>query len=181
MRLSYFSDQGGAAALEFGLIVGMLVLPMMSVVDIGIYTYDKIQLENAAQVAAQSVWTSCDASKQPVTRNCSLTYATVNGAAQGATSLGNGVSVTALNEVYYCVDGSGVLQSMSAGAGSITSAGVQAATAQSSCGSGSWVSTAPADYITVQVTYTYRPVFGSVSVGQLLGSSITKTTTMRMG
>ncbi|OAE99058.1 hypothetical protein AYJ54_33920 [Bradyrhizobium centrolobii] len=46
-------DTDGAAAIEFGFMVPLLSLMVVSVTDIGLAVYRKMQVENAAQAGAQ--------------------------------------------------------------------------------------------------------------------------------
>jgi Flp pilus assembly protein TadG len=46
-------DQSGAAAVELALLAPVLTLMMVSVIDIGLGVYRKMQVEDAAQVGAQ--------------------------------------------------------------------------------------------------------------------------------
>ncbi len=46
-------DTGAAAAVEFGIIVPLLTLMVISVADIGLAVYRKMQVEDAAQAGAQ--------------------------------------------------------------------------------------------------------------------------------
>jgi Flp pilus assembly protein TadG len=46
-------DKGGVAAIEFGLMVPLLSLMVVSVTDIGLAVFRKMQVENAAQAGAQ--------------------------------------------------------------------------------------------------------------------------------
>jgi len=46
-------DQSGVAAVELGLLAPVLTLMMVSVIDIGLGIYRKMQVEDAAQVGAQ--------------------------------------------------------------------------------------------------------------------------------
>jgi Flp pilus assembly protein TadG len=46
-------DTRGAAAIEFGIMVPLLTLAVVSVIDIGLAVYRKMQVENAAQAGAQ--------------------------------------------------------------------------------------------------------------------------------
>jgi Flp pilus assembly protein TadG len=46
-------DTGGAAAIEFGLMIPIFSLMVVSVTDIGLAVYRKMQVENAAQAGAQ--------------------------------------------------------------------------------------------------------------------------------
>lgn len=46
-------DKRGVAAIEFGLMIPLLSLMVVSVTDIGLAVYRKMQVENAAQAGAQ--------------------------------------------------------------------------------------------------------------------------------
>jgi len=46
-------DQSGVAAVELGLLAPVLTLMMVSVIDIGLGVYRKMQVEDAAQVGTQ--------------------------------------------------------------------------------------------------------------------------------
>jgi Flp pilus assembly pilin Flp len=46
-------DTRGAAAIEFGIMIPLLSLMVVSVMDIGLAVYRKMQVENAAQAGAQ--------------------------------------------------------------------------------------------------------------------------------
>jgi Flp pilus assembly protein TadG len=46
-------DKRGAAAVEFGFMIPLLSLMVVSVTDIGLSVYRKMQVENAAQAGAQ--------------------------------------------------------------------------------------------------------------------------------
>lgn len=179
MGPNFLRQTGGAAAVEFALMLGLLTVPMLSVVDVGVYTYDKIQLENAAQVASQAAWSACSASSMlPVTNTskCSGAQTVMTNAAQ-TTSLGNAVTLSTVTEGYYCVNSAGVL-TLIGNTGTFGSP----PTVQVSCGAGTWLNgTAPGDYITVTASFTYTPIFGGISVASLLTPTITKISTMRMG
>jgi len=56
----YGGDRCGAAAAEFALLLSLLVIPTLNVADLAIYAWDRMQLENAAQMAAQAAWETCD-------------------------------------------------------------------------------------------------------------------------
>ncbi|MCK1421167.1 pilus assembly protein [Bradyrhizobium sp. 180] len=47
------SDKRGVAAAEFGILIPVLSLMVVSVTDIGLALYRKMQVENAAQAGAQ--------------------------------------------------------------------------------------------------------------------------------
>jgi Flp pilus assembly protein TadG len=46
-------DTGGVAAIEFGIMIPLFSLMVVSVTDIGLAVYRKMQVENAAQAGAQ--------------------------------------------------------------------------------------------------------------------------------
>ena len=50
----------GAAAAEFAMVVLFLILPLINIVDFGVYAYSRMQVENAAQMGAQTIWSSCN-------------------------------------------------------------------------------------------------------------------------
>lgn len=171
---TYLAKNHGNAAVEFALTLGLLTIPMLSVVDIGMYTYDRMQLCNAAQVAAQSVWATCSSSSYwPVTQYCTSWQTGVTNAAQ-TTSLGTNVAVSAITDGYYCVNSAGTL-TPATGTTVGTFASPLTATAPTSCGTGTWETTgAPAEFVKVTVTYTYTPAFRGISAASLLNPSLTE-------
>lgn len=176
--LRFLGASQGAAATEFAIILSLLTIPMMSVVDLGIYVYQSMQLQNAGQMAAQAAWSACTSGMTPITSSskCSGAQTIMTSAAQ-TTSLGSAVTITSTTEGFYCVNSTGGLSLI----GSTGTFGSPPAT-QSSCGTGTWLNgTTPSDYIAVTVSYTYTPLFGGISVASLLTTPITKTTWMRMG
>jgi Flp pilus assembly protein TadG len=50
------ADQRGVAAVEFGIFVPLLFLALANVVDVTIYLYQRMQVQNATEVAAQAAW-----------------------------------------------------------------------------------------------------------------------------
>ncbi|MGA0604114.1 TadE/TadG family type IV pilus assembly protein [Caulobacter sp. KR2-114] len=168
----FLADRGGAAAAELALILGLLTIPLMSVVDLGVYAFERMQVQNAAQMAAQSLWSTCSTTAYwPVTKFCSTGQSNATLGAQQS-SLGTDVTVSSIVDGYYCMDTTGTPQA-------IGSTGTYSTpltlTKPTSCGSGTWSSTAPAEYVTVTVAYTYKPAFGSVSVGSILNSAMSES------
>ena len=51
--LGIVRDRGGVAAIEFGIMIPLFSLMTVSVTDIGLAVYRKMQVENAAQAGAQ--------------------------------------------------------------------------------------------------------------------------------
>lgn len=150
----YINDSSGAAAVETALTLGLLLIPMMGLFDIGLYAFDRMQVENAAQMAVQSAFNACSQGvAAPLLTNCTNLSGAVTSGAQ-STSLGANVSVTSTTEGDYCVGG----------AGALTTTG---------CGT-------TAHYLRVDVSYTYTPLFSAVSVANVLGTSIVRSHYMRM-
>ena len=56
------SDRSGASALEFSMFAGLLIFGLLNTVDISVYIYKRMQLENATEMAAQA---ACKAGTRP--------------------------------------------------------------------------------------------------------------------
>lgn len=168
----YRADQCGAAAVEFTLIVTLMTIPILNVVDFAMYFWDRMQLDNAAQVAAQAAWATCNTSAMlPATTKCTNLNTAVTAAAQ-STSLGTNVTVTATQEGYYCTTT----------AGSLVNVATPPTAPPANCsGSGGLSSDKPGDYVLITTRYTYTPVFAGVSVVSHLPSPINRTAWMRLG
>src|SRR3974390_3195046 len=84
------SDRRGLAAIEFSLFVGLLAFSLLNTADVSIYIYQRMELENAAQMGAQAARWFCNnppPPQLPATTNCpGLTTAITN--AIQSTSLG---------------------------------------------------------------------------------------------
>lgn len=156
--------------MEFALTASMVSVAMISTVDIGRYYYARSQVENATQMGAQSAWQACDVSKLPATINCPGFTDAVN-AGIWSTSLGTGVNLQAgsPSEGYYCVNTSGDLQYVS-----------DVASKPTDCSSVGSASDQPADYIKIQTSFSYTPIFTRFIIGNVFPSYITATSLMRM-
>jgi Flp pilus assembly protein TadG len=177
----------GTAAIEFGVTGLMLVIGLLNAVDVGFYVYKRMEVENSAEAGAQAAWKTCGDAKLkgyktlPATQNCTVANGAdtdLNSAIDSAiqsTSLGTYVSRYSgyPTEGYYCVNASSVLQLV----GPVTSA------PPANCSAAGDPAVAPGDYLQVQVTYPYQPLFSGLSVMSALGiSSITPNPTwMRLG
>lgn len=175
-RMRLLRDRSGAAGVEFALWLAVLLIPMLNVIDIGVYIHRRMQVEEAAQVAAQMIWETCDTqAKLPATdaTRCPLLTSPTNriAAAAQSTSLGAVVQLGAVTEGYFCVDGSGVLQQVAA---------PPAARPADCTSAGGLATTAPADYVAVTVSYPYAPLFQGVSLGGMMTTPIVRTSTMRL-
>jgi Flp pilus assembly protein TadG len=166
-----WADRRGVAAIEFGIFALMLSLGLANVADVSIYIYQRMQVENATQSAAQAAWKTCDATQLPATTSCAgLTTAVQN--AVKSSSLGTDVTLVSgsPSEGYYCVNASNVLQrvsDVSAKPADCTAAGTPALQ--------------PGDYIQVQTTYTYTPLFPGLSVASGFATPIVRSALMRLG
>jgi Flp pilus assembly protein TadG len=166
-----WADQGGVAAIEFGLFSIFLSLALVNVADVSIYIYHRMQVENATQVAAQAAWKACDLPQLPATVNCpGLTTAVQN--AVKSTSLGTSVALVAgsPSEGYYCVNSSNALQYVSA-----------VSSKPADCTAAGMPSLQPGDYIQVQTTFPYAPLFPGLSVTGTFATPINRTAMMRLG
>ena len=146
------------------MVLSLLAIPILNVVDIGIYVYGRMELDNAAQAAVQRVWSLCAATgKVPATTNCSGVSGAMTAAAQN-TPLGSSVTITSTSEQYCCPGATLSCQ------GSVTT------TTPTTCTSGE----APGDYIFATASYAYSPLFAGVSVASLLTTPIVRTASMRL-
>jgi Flp pilus assembly protein TadG len=166
-----WADQRGVAAIEFGLFAIFLSLGLANVADVSIYIYQRMQAENATQVAAQAAWKACDLSHLPATTNCPGLATAVQNAIQ-STSLGTRVSLISgsPSEGYYCVNSANALQYVS-----------NVSSKPADCTAAGMPSLQPGDYIQVQTTFAYAPLFPGLSVASTFATPINKTAIMRLG
>ena len=164
------SDRKGTAAIEFAIFVGFLSIALLNVVDLARFLYQRMQVENAAEMGVMAAFEACDLNHLPATTNCPGLDTAVTTAIR-STSLGTGVSLQSgsPSEGWYCVNSSDALQYVS----SVSSK-------PADCSAAGEPSLQPGDYIKVQVTYTFTPLFTGVSVGGLLPTTIAKTTLLRL-
>jgi len=178
-RLGFVRDNRGTAAIEFAAVAMLLVVILGNVVDFGVYEYRTMQVEDAAQIGAQTAWKTCNTTNLlPATQNCT----TSNGAAANlnaaittaiqSTSLGSRATLATgyPAEGYYCVNTSGALQSV----GSLSSK-------PTDCSAAGNASASPGDYVQIAVTTAYSSLFPGFSViGLRDASSISATSWMRL-
>jgi Flp pilus assembly protein TadG len=173
---SYRRDQHGAAAAEFALILILLVVPFLSVLDIGLYSYERMELENATHSAAQAAWAFCSSPTQwPATANSYAKCPGMSGAvatAAHSTGLGAKVSVSSIQEGYYCINTS---------TSALAAVGTFPGTKPSDCSSVGSSKDSPGDYVQVNTSVAYTPVFDGISIGSLFTSPITSTAWIRLG
>jgi hypothetical protein len=153
----------------------MLLAIMANATDFGIYVYAAMEVNTAAQAAAQAIYVTCGATGDvPATTgtNCP-TYSTAETTAAHRTSLGTRVTVSSTTENYYCVNSSGTLQALT---------GTFPNNSASSCTSVWSTNTAtPGDYVLVSVSYAYTPLYSGISLTSLLPRPIRRTIYMRVG
>lgn len=180
MNLAYLRDRRGAAALEFALWLGLLTVPVLNAIDLGFYAFESMQVHEAAQSAAQSAGDNC--SPGPAVTTCSGTLSTLLTTAAQSTSLGTKVTVSTGTssswEGYYCANKTGGLTVVSGDTWGLTGTPVTPAPTCSTTVTGN--SDPAGDYIVVNVTYTYTPLFKAVSVASLLNSTVSETSWMRV-
>jgi Flp pilus assembly protein TadG len=164
-------DQRGVAAVEFGLFAIFLSLAFVNVTDTSIYIYQRMQAENATQVAVQAAFKTCDLPQLPATINCPGLANAIQKAIQ-STSLGTSVSLVSGSptEGYYCINSSNALQYVS----SVSSK-------PADCTAAGTPSLQPGDYIQVQTTFPYAPLFPGLSVASTFATPINRTAIMRLG
>ncbi|MEA2982480.1 MAG: hypothetical protein QOF09_4303 [Alphaproteobacteria bacterium] len=166
----FLRDRRGVAGIEFAFIAGFLSLAVLNVSDIGIYLVKRMQVENAAQMGTMAALQACDPVHVPATVNCPGLNAAVTAAIQ-STSLGNSVTLSggAVSEGYYCLNSSSVLQLM----GGVSSK-------PANCSAAGMAALQPADYLRVQVTFSYVPLFSGISVAGQFATPIIKVAMVRM-
>lgn len=169
--MGFFRDARGTAAIEFAGAATVLVTLLANAVDFNDYEYRNMQVADAAQIGAQTVWQTCNsASLLPATQNCSGLNAAVTTAIH-STALGSRVSLSPgyPTEGYYCVNSSGALQLV----GSLSK--------PSDCSAAGSASTSPGDYVQISVTASYAPLFSGLSiVGKWGVTSISAVSWMRL-
>lgn len=174
----YRRDQTGAAAVEFALVLTLLTVPVLNVVDLAMYAWARMQVDNAAQMGAQAAWTTCAATtNHPATpnsyANCTGMPAAVTQAVQ-STSLGANVTWSATAEGYYCILPGGTLKFVVAATGNPPSD-------CSKSGIGGLSTDKPGDYVQITAQANFSPIFPAVSIASALTSPIVRQAWTRLG
>jgi Flp pilus assembly protein TadG len=169
--VSLRNDVRGLASIEFAFIAGFLCYALLNVTDVSLFLFDQLELNNATQMGAQAAWATCDLNHLPAANKCPSMNGAITTAVQ-STSLGTNVTVASgyPTEGYYCVNGSGALQYVS-----------DVNSPPNDCSGAGNAGTVPADYVKIQTTYTYAPIFPGLSVGSTLPTAITATSWVRLG
>lgn len=145
----------GNTMIEFALIAPILVLLIVNILDFTMIIWDQMETDYSAQMGAQAAYKTCSTRTLPATPNCPGLTTTITTAIQ-STTLGTGVSLAAgsPSETYYCVSGT-TLQSV----GSYSSP-----PSPFDCSAAGNAGVTPGDYIEVDVTYAYSPIFTGLSL-----------------
>jgi Flp pilus assembly protein TadG len=173
--------EGGAAAAEMVLWITVMILPVLNVVDIGTYMYQRMMVEMAASNGINAIRRICSSYATPLTQNCPGITAAVTTAAQ-TTPLGTDITVVSgyPTEGYYCVNGSNALvQEPSSTVGTVGSPPTKASPFD--CSSVGGNTSSPGAYMQVSVTYSYQPIFTGISAASLLTTPIVRTSWVRVG
>lgn len=166
-------DKSGAAAVEFALIAGTLTTLLLNGLEIGRFYFIQMEVENAAQMAVQSIWKTCDTpSENPVTVRCSGRTNAINRGLQ-STSLGSTVTLATgfPTEAYYCANTT---------TGALTNVGAVTSPRPADCSAAGSATDIPGNYVIVQAQYTYAPIFRGLTIGSRLPTTIQSTSTMRI-
>jgi Flp pilus assembly protein TadG len=164
------SDCQGVAAIEFAIFAGLLCFAILNVVDVSVYIYQRMQVENATEMGAQAAWRACDLLSLPATTNCPTLTTSVQNAVQ-STSLGTRVALRSgsPSEGYYCVNSSQTLQYVS-----------DVTNRPADCSAAGMSSLQPADYVRVDTTFSYTPLIPGLTVANAFATPITKSAWMRL-
>ena len=165
------NDVRGLASIEFAFIAGFLCYALLNVTDVSLFLFDQLELNNATQMGAQAAWATCDLNHLPASTKCPSMNGAITTAVQ-STTLGTNVTVVSgyPTEAYYCVNGSGALTWVST-----------VSSPPNNCSAAGNAATVPADYVKIQATYTYAPLFPGLSVGSALPTAVTATSWVRLG
>src|SRR5579871_6666469 len=86
------AERSGGAGVEFALVLPFLLVPIVNVPDVAIYSYQSMEVNAAAQAAADAALVTCGQTGMvPATTSCTGLTAAETAAAQ-RTSLGTGVT-----------------------------------------------------------------------------------------
>jgi Flp pilus assembly protein TadG len=143
----------GNAMIEFALIAPVLVVLIANILDFTSMIWDQMEVDYSAQMGAQAAYKACSTGTMPATSNCTNLNTKVTTAIQ-STSLGTGVTLAtgSPSETYYCVSGT-----------TLESVATYPSSPPADC-SAYGNATAPADYMEIDVNYSYSPNFTGLSL-----------------
>jgi Flp pilus assembly protein TadG len=157
-------DADGNVMIEFAFVAPILVVLIINILDFASLIWDKMEVDYSAQMGAQAAYKTCSTGTMPATSNCTNLNTQVTTAIH-STSLGTGVALAtgSPSETYYCVSGT-----------TLESVATYPSSPPADC-SAYGSTSAPADYIEVDVTYSYAPTFAGLSLASaqtLSGKSV---------
>jgi Flp pilus assembly protein TadG len=160
------ANDAGTALIEFAIVAPILVILLLNLFDFSSLIWAIMETDYSAQVGAQAAFKTCAGGSLPAmtTGNCPNLTTAITTAMQ-STSLGTNVSLSNgyPGETYYCTSGT-----------TLQSVGTYSSPPNPfDCSSVGNPGVTPGDYIQVQVTYSYSPIFAGLS----LASSQTLTGT----
>jgi Flp pilus assembly protein TadG len=167
--LDYLGDESGAAAAEVAMFLLLVTPILLNLADIGGWVFVRMQVENAAESAAQAAWANCTTkpASGAVTAHCPNLTPAVTGAIQG-TQLGN--SITWANSAtidadsgYYCPEA--------------TTKTLVAATSTTTCAD---TGASAGYYVKVTANYNFSPMFTGASIAALFPATITRSAWSRI-
>jgi Flp pilus assembly protein TadG len=144
----------GAAAIEFALFGTIFVVLLLNTVDFAFLIWSQMEVDYAAESGVQAAYNTCSSGTLPATTNCGTMNSVITTAAQ-STSLGTSVTLASgyPAEGYYCTNGN-TLQSVG---------NYNAKPNPYNCAAAGDASATPGDYVTVNVNYSFRPLFSGLS------------------
>jgi Flp pilus assembly protein TadG len=165
------SDRRGVVSVEFAVAGAFMMTATLNAIDVGGYIYQAMQVENAAQMAAQAALRACTTTELPVTTNCPA-FGDAAAAAVASTTLGKRVVLASDMpvEAYYCVDGKARLQQ-------VGTPGKKPST----CADAGDPAVPPGDYLAVSVSFDYKPLLKGAGVAALLETPIRRSALVRVG
>jgi Flp pilus assembly pilin Flp len=143
-------DRRGASAIEFALIGSIFAVLLLNVVDFSILIWSQMQVDHAAAVGAQAAYKVC--LTDPA--NCRTNWTGPVTTAANSTSLGS-AALSVVNERYFCTIGS-TLQPPDGLA-------PPPPPLPPDCRAQGDPNTKPASYVTVNVNYSFTPLFSGLS------------------
>lgn len=147
-------------------MLGSVLLVMtVNVVDVGLLTVRQMQVDNAAEMAVQAVYSACNSFSAPASTTCA-TYSSKITTATQSTSLGSSITSTA-SEKNCCANAGGQLECQTYNASTTT------------CSFAGDATIAPGYYVEVQTSYGFTPMFGGISV-VVASKTLTSTATIRV-
>jgi Flp pilus assembly protein TadG len=162
------ANDAGTALIEFAIVAPILVILLLNLFDFSSLIWAIMETDYSAQVGAQAAFKTCASGSLPAmtTGNCPNLTTAITTAMQ-STSLGTNVSLSNgyPGETYYCTSGT-----------TLQSVGTYSSPPNPfDCSSVGNPGVTPGDYIQVQVTYSYSPIFAGLSLASsqtLIGTAM---------